>query len=692
MFQGFKSPLVPAFFCVLVIESASHSAASKAYPNSTWTTTAPANLGMDAEALRRARDYALTGGGSGIVVRSGHKVFAWGDQAKTYDLKSTSKSIGVTALGLALLDERVKLDDRAVVHHPTFGVPPESNRDKGWTEQITLRQLASQTAGFAKPGGYAKLLFEPGTQWNYSDGGPNWLAECLTLAYGKDVETLLFARLFTRMGITPKDLRWRKNQYRDHVLNGMKRCEFGSGVHANVDAMARIGLLYLREGQWKGERLLPKTFVQTASHLEPAIKDLPVLVPESYGKASNHYGLLWWNNNDGTLEKVPRDAYWSWGLHESLIIVIPSLDLVVARAGKGWRRDRGSDHYDVLRPFMNNLAGAVKAPSQGMEAPYPRSTAITGVQWQDPTKVIRMAPGGDNWPMTCADDGTQFTAYGDGWGFKPLIGTKLSLGICLVQGTPPNITGRNIRTPTGEQIGQGPKGKKASGLLMVDGVLYMLARNAGNAQLAWSSDRGQKWAWSDWRFETSFGCPTFLNFGPNYDGARDNYLYLYSHDSDSAYDRADRMVLARVPKDQVREKGAYEFFSGLQRSDHPIWSSDVEDRAAVFEHRDRCYRNGITYNAGLKRYLWCQVLGGSDPSIKGHDRNDTRFKGGFGIFDAPEPWGPWTTVYFTQQWDMGPGETSCLPTAWMSQNGTTCWLVFSGDDCFSLRQVRFSTL
>ena len=78
-------------------------------------------------------------------------------------------------------------------------------------------------------------------------------------------------------------------------------------------------------------------------------------------------------------------------------------------------------------------------------------------------------------------------------------------------------------------------------------------------------------------------------------------------------------------------------------------------------------------------------------AVKGHDRNDTRFKGGFGIYDAPEPWGPWTTVYLTKQWDMGPGETSSLPTVWMSQNGTTCWLVFSGDDSFSLRQVRFST-
>ena len=55
------------------------------------------------------------------------------------------------------------------------------------------------------------------------------------------------------------------------------------------------------------------------------------------------------------------------------------------------------------------------------------------------------------------------------------------------------------------------------------------------------------------------------------------------------------------------------------------------------------------YNAGLKRYLWCQVL----PTSK-HPQGP-RFQGGFGVYDAPEPWGPWTTVFYTDEWDVGPG-------------------------------------
>jgi hypothetical protein len=68
-----------------------------------------------------------------------------------------------------------------------------------------------------------------------------------------------------------------------------------------------------------------------------------------------------------------------------------------------------------------------------------------------------------------------------------------------------------------------------------------------------------------------------------------------------------------------------------------------------------------------------------------------RFAGGFGIYDAAAPWDPWTTVFYTEDWDVGPGETSSLPTKWMSRDGKTCHLVFSGEDCFSVRKVTFQT-
>jgi hypothetical protein len=91
------------------------------------------------------------------------------------------------------------------------------------------------------------------------------------------------------------------------------------------------------------------------------------------------------------------------------------------------------------------------------------------------------------------------------------------------------------------------------------------------------------------------------------------------------------------------------------------------------------------YCAPLKRYLWWQHI--PQPPGVTNDRGDTRFTGGFGVYDAPEPWGPWTTAFFTEKWDVGPGEHGDFPARWMSGDATTLHLVFSGDDSFSVRKA-----
>ncbi len=333
-----------------------------------WPRSSPEALGMDGSSLRAGRDYALFDredphrGGSGYVVYQGKLVLAWGSPTAMYQLKSASKSIGVTALGLAIQEGRMKLSDAAGRFHPSFGAPPKANAASGWLEEITLLQLATHTAGIDRSHGYRPLVFRAGSAWSYSDGGPNWLAECITLEYRRDVAELLFERVFTPLGITESDLTWRDSYYRPDRIHGIKRREFGSGVRANVDAMARIGYLYLRKGKWQGEQILPQSFVDAVGKTPESVRGLPVRDPSVTPGASDHYGLLWWNNGDGTLENVPKDAYWAWGGMqgrdtESLIVVIPSLDLVVARAGTGW--GDGTIDYRFLAPFLEPIARSV---------------------------------------------------------------------------------------------------------------------------------------------------------------------------------------------------------------------------------------------------------------------------------------------------------------------------------------------
>ncbi len=303
------------------------------------------------------------------------------------------------------------------------------------------------------------------------------------------------------------------------------------------------------------------------------------------------------------------------------------------------------------------------------------SPVIRDIHWSPPQTIVRRAKGSDNWPITWADDDMLYTAYGDGRGFEPFVPQKLSMGLARITGGPDNFQGVNLRSPTAERRGDGKRGLKASGMLMVDGVLYMLVRNADNSQLAWSRDHGRNWEWNDWKFRTSFGYPTFLNFGRNYAGARDDFVYIYSPDSDSAYERADRMVLARVPRHRLRDQEAYEYFAQRDSTGRAHWTADIQQRGAVFTLRDRCYRSSVVYSQALRRYLWCQTRLDGDPGRHG----------GFAIYDAPDPWGPWTVAYQTDNWDVGAGESCSLPTKWMSADGLQVHLVFSGDDSFSVR-------
>ena len=198
----FIFPILSISLPAVAIEAAEVNRSSRQWPSPQWPVARPADVGLDVARLNDAREYSLSAGGSGMIVRHGKRVMQWGDASQRYDIKSATKSFGATMLGVAIKDGKIKLDAPAMRYHPRFGIPPASNADTGWLNKVTILHLATQTAGFEKRGGYERLLFEPGTQWHYSDGGPNWLAECITLQYRRVLEEVMFERVFTPLGIT----------------------------------------------------------------------------------------------------------------------------------------------------------------------------------------------------------------------------------------------------------------------------------------------------------------------------------------------------------------------------------------------------------------------------------------------------------------------------------------------------------
>ena len=355
---------------------------SEADPDRGWLRVAPSEVGMDDELLQQAQAYGETENSSGMIVRRGRVVRSWGSIDQRFDLKSTTKSIGSIAVAIALEEQRVRLEDRAIAHLPTFGVPPATN-DPQWINEITLLQLATHTSGFEKTGGYGRLLAPPALQWRYSDGALNWLADTLTTVFAQDLHKMMAERVWPTLGLNlipsqstfslRDDVRWRpasSGMRPAPRANGIEHREFASGIIANTNALSRIGLLFLRRGEWANEtRVFPETFVDLVSIPRAESASALNVEPNDYPEANLRYGVLWWTNATGALPEVPRDAYWAWGLYDSLIVVIPSLDLVITRAqppatgpspGRILGDSNWDSNYEVLAPFLNPIVQAVQ--------------------------------------------------------------------------------------------------------------------------------------------------------------------------------------------------------------------------------------------------------------------------------------------------------------------------------------------
>jgi CubicO group peptidase (beta-lactamase class C family) len=680
-----------------------------------WQKVSPETQGMSSQKLDAAKDIlAEKGTKTFLVIRNDKIIYEWyssdfGPKKKHYTASMAKALVGGVSLMLALNDGRLSADDPACKYIPEWKGNPQKSK-------ITIRQLATHSSGiedaeqdniahFELPGwkgqfwkqqpdpftvarDEAPVIFEPGTKYAYSNPGMGMLSYAITASFKgtkySDVRTLLRERIMRPIGV--KDNEWSIGYGKTFKVNGLNLVANWGGGDYTARATARVGRLMLRKGNWQGRQLVDSRWVEEVTKY--AGTPLPSLERAS-GNPAPASGLGWWTNFDGVWPKVPLDAFAGAGAGNQVLLVVPSLNLIIVRNGSDmYDRSKGEGFWTGIEKYVfNPVMEAIASPPPRLRSgqAYPASDVIKKIEWAPKDEIIRRASGSDNWPITWADDDNQYAAYGDGWGFEPKTKEKLSLGIAEITGSPPDFSGTNIRSETGERTGQGAEGAKASGMLCVDGVLYMLVRNINNSQLAWSADHGKSWTWCDWRFTTSFGAPTFLNFGKDYAGARDDFVYIYSHDSDSAYEPAGRMVMARVPKNEIKNRASYEFFKGLDGLGRPVWTENISERAGVFINSGKCYRSGISYDAGLKRYLWCQILPASKHPL------GTRFQGGFGIYDAPQPWGPWTTVFYTENWDIGPGETSSFPTKWISADGRTCHLLFSGDDCFSVRKAVLVT-
>jgi len=159
------------------------------------------------------------------------------------------------------------------------------------------------------------LQWPPGAVGRYRNTDPvlvNYLVRLAVEKRGEEYLSFPQRALFDKLGI--RSVVIETDPYGDFLTQGYDL--------ASARDWARLGNLYLQDGVWNGERILPEGFVHFVSTVAPAW-------------AADHrpiYGGFFWINGEGQLP-VPTSAYYMEGAGGQFTLIIPSHDLVVVRLG-----------------------------------------------------------------------------------------------------------------------------------------------------------------------------------------------------------------------------------------------------------------------------------------------------------------------------------------------------------------------
>ncbi len=334
--------------------------------NATWEERDPANFDIDEEKLQEAVRFALEneysgprdlrrailkgferepfheilgptkkrGGPAGMILKKGYKITSWGDTGRVDMTFSVTKSFLSTVAGLAA-DAKLISDTDDPVHNYIWDGTFEGPHNA----QITWKHLLQQNSDWSgelfgikdwadRPPREGTLddwkfreLKTPGTVMEYNDVRVNVLAYALTHVWRKPLPAVIKEKVMDPIGASTT---WRWFGY-DHawtVVDGMKVKSVtggghsGGGIFINAEDMARFGLLFMNNGQWKNQQIISTDWIEEA---------LTSSIPHI------NYGYMWWLNKDGEdqWEGSPEDIFSAQGFGGNYIVVDRERELVV---------------------------------------------------------------------------------------------------------------------------------------------------------------------------------------------------------------------------------------------------------------------------------------------------------------------------------------------------------------------------
>ena len=291
-------------------------------PRSTPEAQGVSSTGV--RAYLEAADREVKSMHSFMLVRHGHVVAeAWWKPLTpetAHQLWSLSKSFTSTAVGLAVADGKLKLEDPVLKFFPEEAPAEVSDHLRA----MTVKDLLTMTCGhetevklsmtdtvpwvrafLAHPVPHA-----PGTHFQYNTPGTHMLSAIVRKVTGETVLEYLQPRLFAPLGIDHPE--WPASPQGNTIG--------GWGLKVRTEDIAKFGQLYLQKGQWQGKSLIPAPWVEQASARQ---------VPNAAGRKNpdesdwaQGYGFQFWRCRHG--------AYRGDGKDGQFCLVLPEQDAVVA--------------------------------------------------------------------------------------------------------------------------------------------------------------------------------------------------------------------------------------------------------------------------------------------------------------------------------------------------------------------------
>lgn len=317
------------------------------YPGAEWARADAAANGFDPAVLEDiAAEAEANDSNCMVVIRHGRIVgeWYWNDTTAdtTQEVYSVTKSLASTLVGLAASDGDLALDDSASESIPAWAgtsaadvtVEDLISNDSGrhWdvqTDYVGLTTASDRTA-------FAVGLnqdYAPGQVWAYNNSAIQTLDDVLEASTGQQPADMASERVLGPIGMADSHM----------TTDPAGNTNTYFGLQSSCEDLARFGYLFLREGLWEGDQVVPSEWVDAATG-----------APSQEINAA--YGYLWWINHLGSItgalspmtleqaatapqtrvvESAPADMYWAQGLGGQVVQVDPGSDTVVVRLGAG---------------------------------------------------------------------------------------------------------------------------------------------------------------------------------------------------------------------------------------------------------------------------------------------------------------------------------------------------------------------